>query len=122
MTSLESVAAQLAAFQRLQTPELNQLSQLNPFYQSKFLFLSVQKNSNLKILIPQTSFINFHKYHQQQHLIVRQAHQLRHRQASRFHHHLQHIIWVTCHWTLVQNQVDHRQHQQRRLTQEIYSG
>lgn len=36
MTSLESVAAQLAAFQRLQTPELNQLSQMNPFYSSEY--------------------------------------------------------------------------------------
>ncbi|KAG5673817.1 hypothetical protein PVAND_003833 [Polypedilum vanderplanki] len=33
MTSLESMAAQLAAFQRLQTPELNQL---NPFYPNLF--------------------------------------------------------------------------------------
>lgn len=32
MTSLESMAAQLAAFQRLQTPELNQM---NPFYPSE---------------------------------------------------------------------------------------
>lgn len=37
MTSLESMAAQLAAFQRLQTPELNQM---NPFYPSEnFLFI-----------------------------------------------------------------------------------
>lgn len=31
MTSLESMAAQIAAYQRLQTPELNQM---NPFYPS----------------------------------------------------------------------------------------
>lgn len=36
MTSLESMAAQLAAFQRLQTPELNPM---NPFYPSKDLLL-----------------------------------------------------------------------------------
>lgn len=33
MTSLESMAAQIAAFQRLQSPELNQL---NPFYPSEW--------------------------------------------------------------------------------------
>lgn len=49
MTSLESMAAQLAAFQRLQTPELNQM---NPFYPSEIDFLLTFKLISFNSSVP----------------------------------------------------------------------